>query len=84
MRRDALLAQFDGLNVWKRGSERAPHKPLLVLYALGKWSRGEDRLISFQEVDEDLAELLREFGQPARTTIPSTPSGGSRTMACGT
>ena len=30
-----------GLNIWKRGSQRAPHKPLLLLYALGKWSQGQ-------------------------------------------
>jgi putative restriction endonuclease len=39
--RGAVLRQFDQLNVWSRGDQRAPHKPLLVLYALGRWSRGE-------------------------------------------
>jgi predicted type IV restriction endonuclease len=33
MVRDPVLQQFDDLSVWKRGDERAPHKPLLVLYA---------------------------------------------------
>jgi putative restriction endonuclease len=35
---DPILHQFDALNVWSRGGERAPHKPLLVLYALGHFS----------------------------------------------
>ena len=30
--RDTILKAFDRINVWSRGSERAPHKPLLVLY----------------------------------------------------
>jgi putative restriction endonuclease len=30
----ALLTRFDRLNIWKQGDQRAPHKPLLVLYAL--------------------------------------------------
>jgi hypothetical protein len=30
-----VIHQFDALTVWSRGGERAPHKPLLVLYALG-------------------------------------------------
>jgi hypothetical protein len=30
-----VIDQYDALNVWSRGGERAPHKPLLVLYALG-------------------------------------------------
>jgi CPA1 family monovalent cation:H+ antiporter len=40
MTRDSVLHRFDKLGVWSRGDQRAPHKPLLVLYALGRWSRG--------------------------------------------
>lgn len=29
--------RFRVLGVWQRAGERAPHKPLLVLYALGRW-----------------------------------------------
>jgi HNH endonuclease len=36
--------QFDRLNVWSRGGQRAPHKPLLVLYALGRWARADPTL----------------------------------------
>ena len=35
-RTDWLLKQFEDLNVWRRGDERPPHKPLLILYALGQ------------------------------------------------
>jgi len=55
-------AQCHDLNLWKRGSQRGPHKPLLVLDALRKRCRGEDRWIALHEIDEDLAALLREFG----------------------
>lgn len=41
---------------------RAPHKPLLLLYALGRLSRGESRLMAYTEVKEDLRKLLKEFG----------------------
>ena len=34
--RTELLRRIDRITVWKRGSERAPHKPLLILYALGR------------------------------------------------
>jgi predicted restriction endonuclease len=33
-----VVDQFAALNVWSRGGERAPHKPLLVLYVLGHLS----------------------------------------------
>jgi hypothetical protein len=37
MTSDLIVRQFDRLNIWSRGGQRAPHKPLLVLYALGRW-----------------------------------------------
>src|SRR5258708_26302042 len=33
---------FRSVSVWKKGDERAPHKPLLILYALGKLLGGEN------------------------------------------
>jgi uncharacterized protein (TIGR02996 family) len=33
---ETLLDRFDRLAIWNRGDQRAPHKPLLVLYALGR------------------------------------------------
>lgn len=73
MTREAILQMFDRLNVWSRGDERAPHKPLLVLYALGKWSRGEKAEIPFRQVDADLTELLKEFGPPRQSYHPEYP-----------
>jgi hypothetical protein len=32
--RETLLARFDGIRQFARGDRRAPHKPLLLLYAL--------------------------------------------------
>ena len=34
--REEVLRQIAALNVWKRGEERVPHKPLLILLALGR------------------------------------------------
>jgi putative restriction endonuclease len=67
MDNDAVLRLFDKLNVWSRGDQRAPHKPLLVLYALGRWSRGETADIPFKQVDADLTGLLKEFGPPRQS-----------------
>ena len=47
-----LISKFDQLTVWRRGGERAPHKPLLALYALGKAVRDEKRLVEFEEVSK--------------------------------
>jgi putative restriction endonuclease len=59
-----ILDRFAKITVWKAGGERAPHKPLLILYALAALQRGEDRLIPFDRIEEDLGRLLRDFGPP--------------------
>ena len=63
MNSEQILQRFETLRQWGSGGERAPHKPLLVLYAIGKLLRGEDRLISYaDDIEENLKNLLREFG----------------------
>jgi putative restriction endonuclease len=73
MGNDSVLHLFDHLNVWSRGDQRAPHKPLLVLYALGRWSRGDTEEIPFRDVGRDLTNLLKEFGPPRRSYHPEYP-----------
>jgi putative restriction endonuclease len=69
----AILKRFENLSVWKKGDQRAPHKPLLALYALGRCMRGEPRLVQFGVVDDALRQLLVEFGPPRRSFHPEYP-----------
>jgi putative restriction endonuclease len=71
--RDEVLEAFDRLAVWRRGDQRAPHKPLLVLYALGRLARGDTDAVPFREVDGDLTGLLREFGPSRQSYHPEYP-----------
>ena len=48
-----FLTRIDDLNVWKKGSRRAPHKPLLLLVALGRLQRGEERMAALLTALED-------------------------------
>ena len=66
-----IIERFASLNVWKQGGRRAPHKPLLVLYALGRWQNRE-RQVTYCQVDQDVGLLLRDFGPP-NPTSPSYP-----------
>jgi putative restriction endonuclease len=47
-----LKEKISKIKIWQRNGERAPHKPLLLLYALGRISRNEPRLMCYhrQEV----------------------------------
>jgi putative restriction endonuclease len=62
-----ILERFRNLKVWQRGDERAPHKPLLLLLALGRYASGADRLIKYAEIDKPLKELLELFGPPRKS-----------------
>ncbi|MBD3322374.1 MAG: restriction endonuclease [Chitinivibrionales bacterium] len=73
MDREELKKLFAEINVWKRGSQRAPHKPLLLLYALGRCNRGSSRTVVFSEVDPILQKLLRQFGPSRRSYHPEYP-----------
>ncbi|MGW5344270.1 phosphorothioated DNA-binding restriction endonuclease [Streptomyces sp. HUAS TT3] len=60
------------LRQWTRGGARAPHKPLLFLYALGRYQQDADAELKYGAVEEDLKQLLAEYGPTHRTT-PAYP-----------
>lgn len=62
MNRDDILKAFDSIRVWQRGDRRAVHKPLLVLLALGRLTRGEPVMTEFASIEADLKSLLTDFG----------------------
>ncbi len=63
MNKDQILQKFETLIQGRSGGKRAPHKPLLALYAIGKLLHGQDRLISYaDDIEENLGNLLKEFG----------------------
>ena len=64
---------FGGLGVWSRGDQRAPHKPLLVIYALARWVGGDRSDLPFGDVNRDLTGLLKEFGPPRKSQHPEYP-----------
>ena len=57
-----FLRRVSKIRPWKSRDQRAPHKPLLL--ALGRCSRGEERLVSFVEVERHFRELWRRFVPP--------------------
>src|SRR3954468_4155918 len=69
---NSILSRFDDLNTWKQGDQRAPHKPLLVLYALGRWQQGKAE-VTYREAEPELTALLREFGPPRKSDHPEQP-----------
>ena len=70
---DEIRNRFISITVWRRGGERAPHKPLLALYAIARLLRGESRMIPYAEVDRELGKLLIEFGPRRQSYHPEYP-----------
>lgn len=67
------LERVAKLRQWSsRSGARAPHKPLLLLYALGRFQRDGDGELRYSAVEGDLKRLLDEYGPPNRTT-PAYP-----------
>ena len=73
MARNRLFELFRNLQVWKRHGVRAPHKPLLLLLALGRVMNNEERLVSYPEIEGRMKELLRRFGPPRHSYHPEFP-----------
>jgi putative restriction endonuclease len=60
-----IIRKFQTMRQSTEGKVTAPHKPLLVLYAIGRLLRDQDPLRPFpycSEIDKNLGKLLEEFG----------------------
>jgi putative restriction endonuclease len=68
-----LKDRINNLSIWKKGDQRAPHKPLLILFALGQFQADNPRFISYEVTREKLTELLREFGPLRKSYHPEEP-----------
>ncbi|MCY8233462.1 phosphorothioated DNA-binding restriction endonuclease [Priestia endophytica] len=73
MTREELLEKIKHLKIWKKEDQRAPHKPLLILYALGQLQSRKQLQLPYSEVKLPLKELLIEFGPPRYSYHPEQP-----------
>jgi putative restriction endonuclease len=60
--RETLLARFDGIRQFARGGRRAPHKPLLLLYALARLKHDRQAEVRFNTTEAIVNPLLRSYG----------------------
>ena len=69
---DDWLERVGNLKVWARKGERAPHKPLLLLFTLARLQSIGTTKVTYEEAEPVLTRLLEEFG-PNRRTTPAYP-----------
>lgn len=58
---EELKMRVLNLGTWKKNGKRAPNKPLLILFALGKLLNENTRYISYIENKKELGSLISEF-----------------------
>lgn len=56
-----VLAQFDTLRQYRIGDKRAPHKPLLILYALGQFEQTGSSALDWADAALPLGRLMKKF-----------------------
>lgn len=62
------------ITIWKKGDQRAPHKPLLLLYVLSQYKQGHKRLFDYEtEIQQPLLDLLTSFGPARKRHYPNMP-----------
>jgi len=61
----ALLSRIDDLRQARIKDQRAPHKPLLLLYLLGRLDSVGSSAVSYKEGEPQVSRLIAEFGPPA-------------------
>jgi putative restriction endonuclease len=62
-----VLERFAALRQHQRDGQRSPHKPLLVLLALGRLAATGSSELQWSAAESELADLIAEFGPPSRT-----------------
>jgi putative restriction endonuclease len=57
-----FFERLDKLNTYRKGNQRAPHKPLYILYLIASIQQGQPRLHKFASIEANLVEALQRFG----------------------
>lgn len=72
MNDEELRKRISNLSIWKKNGQRAPHKPLLLLFALAKLQQ-DQTVLAYEDVRTKLKKLLFEFGPSRKSYHPEEP-----------
>lgn len=65
---EQALERLTSLRQYQHQGKRVPHKPLLVLLALGQLEATGSSAVTWEQAQTRLAELIREFGPQTKTS----------------
>ncbi len=67
MTREELTHRLSRLRRASVGGRRAPHKPLLVLWLLGRFAETGSTAVSYESAEEPVSRLINDFGPVVRS-----------------
>ncbi len=73
MLQEDWLGRIAGIKQWSQAGVRAPHKPLLILYAIGHLTNHGTSQVTFEESEQPLQDLLTRYGPPRTGRTPQYP-----------
>lgn len=81
----SLQQAIANIKIWHKGEQRAPHKPLLLLYVLAGYLNGHPRLFDYgTEIYEPLHSLLENvLGHSVHSTDLICRSGDYKATESG-
>jgi putative restriction endonuclease len=62
-----LMERLSGLRRAQISGQRAPHKPLLLLWLFGRFAATGSALVSYAEASDPVRQLINDFGPPVRS-----------------
>jgi putative restriction endonuclease len=68
-----FLERLDKILVYRKGEQRAPHKPLYLLFCLASLQHGLPRLQRFDAISNALSVALHRFGPRTKSLHPEYP-----------
>jgi putative restriction endonuclease len=83
MDQEGALERLTSLRQYQGDGKRAPHKPLLVLLALGQFVETGSSALSWSVVEARMQQLLAEFGPPSSARSGSAAYPFTRLRADG-
>ena len=70
---DDIVGRFDSIKIFAKDKRLAPHKPLLLLYALAELKNKKRERIDFNDAEKTVGPLIRQYGSfntQARVAYP--------------
>lgn len=61
------MERLSGLRRAQIGGQRAPHKPLLLLWLFGRFAATGSALAPYAEAADPVSQLINDFGAPVRS-----------------